>query len=75
MKQTQSDKVLQYIVENGSITPYDAMRDLSCMRLGARIADLRAAGYDIQTDFVTGKNRFGDVTHYARYSMREGAKS
>ena len=41
---TQCERILQYMHENGSITPLDAMREFGCMRLGARIYDLKQAG-------------------------------
>ena len=37
---TQCEKVLEYMKEFGSITPIEAMQDIGCMRLAARIADL-----------------------------------
>lgn len=67
MRVTQKDKVLAYMQQYGSITPLDAMREFSCMRLGARIADLKADGYDIRTEFRAGKNKFGEATHWASY--------
>ncbi len=66
---TQKDKVLAYMQQYGSITPLDAMREFSCMRLGARIADLKADGYDIRTELRAGKNKFGEATHWASYSI------
>lgn len=40
----QSEKILDYIRENGSITPLDALREFGCMRLASRISDLKHAG-------------------------------
>lgn len=65
---TQTEKVLDYIREFGSITALDAMRDLGVMRLAARIAELRAADYNIQTDMVDVKNRWGETVKIARYT-------
>lgn len=64
---TQTERVLDYIREFGGITALDAMRDLGVMRLAARIADLRAAEYNIQTDMVDVKNRWGETVKIARY--------
>lgn len=44
---TQCEKVLEYMKEFGSITPIEAMQDIGCMRLAARIADLVDQGYAI----------------------------
>ena len=46
-KRTQAERVLDYIMEFGSITQIDALRDIGCMRLASRIADLRKQGVDI----------------------------
>ena len=66
---TQCDRILQYMHRNGSITQDDADRDLGCKRLGARIWDLKKQGIPIEVRTETGKNRFGEPTHYARYSL------
>ena len=46
-KATQTQRVLDYIRQFGSITAIDAVRDLGVMRLAARISDLKKEGYDI----------------------------
>lgn len=68
---TQNEKVLDYMERFGSITPLEAMADLGIMRLGARIWDLKAQGHSIKTETVTSKNRFGETTHFAKYSLEE----
>lgn len=65
---THADKILLYMREKGSITPIDALREIGCFRLGARIYDLRARGYNINTKMETHEGRFGPVT-FARYSL------
>ena len=70
-KMKQTDRVVQYMKEFGSITPLDALRDLGVMRLASRITDLRKLGYAIVKETVTGKDRWGNTTHYARYRMAE----
>lgn len=69
---TQTDMILMHLREHGSITPLDAMQEYGCMRLGARIWDLRDKGYKIETQTETKKNRFGQSTNYARYILKEG---
>lgn len=68
---TQCEKVLRHLREFGTITPMDAIREYGCLRLGARICDLRRDGHQIKSKIVTGRNRFGEVTHYAEYSMED----
>lgn len=69
---TQTDMILMHLREHGSITPLDAMQEYGCMRLGARIWDLRDKGYKIETQTETKKNRFGQSKTYARYTTKEG---
>lgn len=68
---TQCEKVLRHLRELGTITPMDAIREYGCLRLGARICDLRRDGHQIKSKIVTGRNRFGEVTHYAEYSLED----
>lgn len=64
---TQTEKILRHLEQFGSITPLEALEEYGIMRLGARIWDLKHAGYSIKTEDVTGRNRFGERTRYARY--------
>lgn len=66
---TQCDRILRHLQDYGSITALDALRDYGCMRLGARIHDLKTRGYDIRTTSETARNRYGEKTHYARYTL------
>lgn len=71
MKQTQCEKVLEYMERFGSITQLDALRDIGCMRLASRISDLRQRGYPIGRRMKTSKNRYGDVVYFAEYYLEE----
>ena len=42
----QAERVLKYMRDFGSITQLEAMQDLGCMRLGARVYDLKREGYN-----------------------------
>lgn len=68
---TQCEKVVEYMKAFGSITPLDAMRDIGCMRLAARIADLREQGYVIGRRMKTSKNRYGNPISFAEYFLEE----
>ena len=55
---SQAKKILAYMQAGNRITPIDALNLYGCFRLGARIADLRADGHEIKSEFVktaTGK--------------------
>ena len=70
---TQSMKILKYMMDFGSITPIEALKDLGVMMLGARIYDLEKQGFSILHERETGKNRYGEKTSYARYRLNKGA--
>jgi len=67
---TQCDKVLRHLRDFGSITLLEALKEFGCMRLGARIHDLKRMGYDIGMELETAVNRYGEKTRYARYTLR-----
>lgn len=70
---TQTQKILRYLNECGSITPLEALKEFGCMRLGARIYDLKQAGYDIESRIESHKNSYGERVSYARYTLKESA--
>lgn len=72
MKVKQTERVLSYIREFGSITQLDALRDLGVMRLASRISDLRREGYAITGKIEPVKNRYGENCYIKRYT--EGAR-
>ena len=53
---SQSAKILWHLQNIGPVTALQAMDLFNCMRLAARVADLREAGHDIQTDMKRLKN-------------------
>ena len=67
---TQKERILQYIRDFGSISPLEAMFDLGCMRLASRISELKEDGYQIRKETEHGRNRYGQKTSYARYTLQ-----
>ena len=67
----QCEMILTYLRKWGSITPAEAYDNLGIMRLPARIHDLRKMGYNIITERVRRKNRFGKPVSFARYRLVE----
>jgi hypothetical protein len=49
------------------ITPFDALAEARCMRLAARVSDLRADGYTIDAELVTSNGK-----RFARYRLVTG---
>lgn len=68
---SQRDMILRFMRDYGSITPAQAIEELGCYRLGARIWDLRHAGHNIKTESVKRKNRYGKTVSFARYRLEE----
>lgn len=66
---SQKEEILKYMRNNGGITPLQAANSLGCQRLAARISDLRADGYDIETEMITVRKRFGGKARVARYKL------
>lgn len=66
---TQCEKVLRHLKDHGKITTMDAFVEYGITRLSGRIYDLRKAGHIITSTTVTGRNRYGEPTHFTVYSM------
>lgn len=67
-KKPQKDLILEHLEKFGSITPLEAQRLYGCMRLGARIWDLKHDGHAIITEMVEVTTRKGKA-HVARYRL------
>ena len=65
------DLILMHMKKYGSITHLEAESAYGIARLASRINDLRRQGVAINAEMVNGKNRRGEGTHYARYSLVE----
>lgn len=71
MNQTQ--QILDHMKRCGSITPLEALREYGCMRLGARIWDLKRMGHRIRSEIVTDVNRNGEAVRFAQYTLEDEA--
>jgi len=61
----QKDMILRHLKRYGRITPMQALGNYGVYRLAARISDLRAAGYRIETTMRHLPNR----KHHAVYHL------
>lgn len=59
-------RVLDYIMEFGSITSMEAFKDLGCTRLSECIRQLRET-MTIDDEWESTINRFGEKVEYKRY--------
>ena len=69
-KRSQTGDVLAHLIEHGSITTIEAFQKYGCTRLSARIYDYRALGYEIESDSMTTKNRYGNPVTVAVYRLK-----
>lgn len=69
---TQKKRIYDYMKQNRYITAYDAQREFGCMRLSARIAELKESGIAVGSDFVTVRNRYGEECRVKRYWLVKG---
>lgn len=69
---TQTERIIRHLQDYGSISSLEALREYGIMRLASRISDLKKAGIPIRREMVTRKNRYGENTSFARYSIEEG---
>ena len=57
---SQELEILSHIKRNGSITPLEALQEYGCMRMAARVYDLRSQGHNIvsiEKSVMTPKGR------------------
>ena len=66
---TQNGLILNHLQTYGSITSKEAVELYGCYRLSARIADLRGMGHEIKSTTESGKNRYGESSHWTRHSL------
>lgn len=69
---TQTERILDYLKQHGTITQYEAMVDLGVMRLASRISELKKDGYPIKSRMICIKNRFGESCFVKQYTLQGG---
>ena len=62
------DRVLKYMVMFGSISTWEAFKDLGCTRLSEYIRQLRLE-YTIKDEWICTTNRYGEKTMYYKYRI------
>lgn len=71
MKITQCERILRHLKDFGSITSLEAIQEYGILRLASRINDLKQQGYYISAERGSGKNRYGEATHFTVYRLAE----
>lgn len=62
---TQTQNILEYMKSGHAITPIEALNKFGCLRLGARIFDIKRLGYDVITEI----KQVGEHKHVAEYQL------
>ena len=65
----QSQMILEYMAQGHQISPLEALNKFGCLRLGARIYDLKNEGHNIITEMVSENGK-----RYARYTLIKMAR-
>lgn len=63
----QTEQILDYMATKGPIDPLTALQEFGCFRLGARIWELKAAGFPVTGEIRTTK----DGKRYKAYWLKE----
>lgn len=69
MKKSQNEAIREYLEAGHSITPLEALNKFGCFRLGARIADLKKQGLQIENRPINDPNT---GKRYANYRLVMG---
>ena len=67
---TQSERIIRYMQDFGSITPMDAFR-MGITKLATRVSEMRRDGIQIEDDWVKDKNQFGEPVRFKKYWLEE----
>ena len=68
---TQCERIIDYINTFGSITTLEAFTELGITRLASRIHDLTEDGFEFEREMILSRNRYGEIVHYKRYSLKK----
>ena len=68
-KKTQVSEVIKHLRKYKQITSYEAIKKYGATRLSGIIFKLRKMGFEIETENVTSKNRYGQISNYATYHL------
>ena len=68
---SDSEKILEYLRTNGSITSWEAIQHFRCTRLSGRIYDLRKRGFNITATTEESVDASGAKVRYSRYHLEK----
>lgn len=68
-KMTQGEEIIDFILEQGSITRLQAATELHVFELSSRIGELKNKGYKIASRKKRCVNRYGRVSTFNEYYL------
>ena len=71
---TQNADVLEYMMTHDGITQHEANKNVHVSRLSARIMDLKKAGFEIETSWITVLNWRKKTVRVKVYRLAEQQK-
>jgi hypothetical protein len=66
---TQKERILNHLQEGKTLTRIESWSQLGVLEAPARISELRASSYEINTRMIEVTNRFGEKVKIAQWSM------
>ena len=67
---SQTLQILEYMKAHGSITPLEALENIGCFRLGARIWELKDMGFPVAGTMVSENGK-----RFKRYYMKSRSEA
>lgn len=65
----KTEKIAQHLLEKGSISSWEAIKEYGATRLSAIIFNLRKRGMNIRTEKVDFIDRFGSKSSFGNYIL------
>lgn len=69
MRNTQRQKIVKYMQQFGSITSWEAYKDLGITQFAARVKELKQEGYTFKTRWEKRKNKEGKLVKFKRFYL------
>lgn len=67
---SQADQIREALLRGEELTPIEALRRFGCLRLAARVSDLRRDGLQIESETVEANGK-----RFARYRLESPQRS
>lgn len=62
-------RILDFLLTGQTLTALECHQRFGTLRLGAYICNLRKKGYNIKSERIAGKNRYGDKISWDKYQL------